>query len=132
MLYRGTIKPGLFYFAIVFAVGFGLGIVRVLWLVPRLGKRWAELLEMPLMFLAILLAAKWVTQRFSVPFALFERIVIGMVALSLMVCLEFTLVLWLQGLTLREYIGNRDPVSGIAYVIMLGVFGLLPCLVNRR
>ena len=37
------------YFLLVFLAGFGLGVVRTLWVVPALGERWAELIEIPLM-----------------------------------------------------------------------------------
>src|SRR6185503_11470140 len=40
---------GLLYFSGVFAAGFLLGAVRVLWAGPRIGERAAELLEVPLM-----------------------------------------------------------------------------------
>ena len=38
--------PGVFYFGLVFGTGFVLGPVRVLWLAPRVGERWAELIEL--------------------------------------------------------------------------------------
>jgi len=44
-----NLGTGLAYFAIVFAAGFALAPVRLLWLLPRVGERAAELLELPLM-----------------------------------------------------------------------------------
>jgi hypothetical protein len=43
-----------------------------------------------------------------------------------------TLVLWLQGLTIGEYLTNRDPVAGTAYLAMLGIFAIMPLLAARR
>lgn len=40
-------KSGVAYFGLVFGAGFLLGCIRVPFLVPRLGARVAELLEMP-------------------------------------------------------------------------------------
>ena len=44
-----TIRAGLVYFALVLGTGFMLGVVRVPFLAPRIGERWAELAEMPIM-----------------------------------------------------------------------------------
>jgi hypothetical protein len=38
-----VLKAGALYFALVFGAGFVLGSIRVLWLVPRIGERTAEL-----------------------------------------------------------------------------------------
>jgi type IV secretory pathway TrbD component len=61
-----------------------------------------------------------------------ERLAVGSVALGLMLVAEFTLVLWLRGLTIREYLASRDPVSGTVYYVMLGGFAIMPLLVARR
>jgi len=49
-----------------------------------------------------------------------------------MLVAEFTLVLWLRGLLMSEYLTSRDPVSGTVYYAMLGVFCIMPLLVARR
>jgi hypothetical protein len=38
------LKAGVLYFGTVFAAGFALGMVRVLWMVPQFGVRAAELI----------------------------------------------------------------------------------------
>ena len=55
-------KPAVLYFALVLGTGFALGTIRVAFLVPRLGERYAELLEMSFMFVAIVLAARYVVR----------------------------------------------------------------------
>lgn len=126
------LKAGVLYFALVFGTGFVLGPVRILWLVPRFGTRTAELMEMPVMLVVIVLAAQWIVRRFAVPPALSSRLGMGFIALALLLIAEFSLVLWLRGMTIAEYLANRDPVSGTVYYVTLGVFALMPRLVVRR
>ena len=97
-----NLKAGGLYFALVFGAGFVLGPIRILWAVPRFGTRMAELLETPIMFVVILVAARWVVRRFALPPGLTSRLGMGCVALGLLLAAEFTLVLWLQGLSIRE------------------------------
>ncbi len=128
---NGILIPGALYFAMVFGAGFALGPIRVLWLVPRFGARWPELMEMPVMLLVIVFAARWIATRFAPPSAT-ARLGIGVIALALTLTAEFTLVLGLRGLTPGEYLAARDPVSGAVYYAMLGVFAAMPLLVARR
>jgi hypothetical protein len=51
------LKAAMLYFAVVFGAGFVLGPFRILWVVPRLGTRMAELLEAPVMFVITIVAA---------------------------------------------------------------------------
>jgi hypothetical protein len=125
-------KAAALYFLAVFAVGFALGIVRVLWAAPRFGERAAELAEMPLMLAAIFAAAGWVVRRFAIPHAPSASIGVGLIALGFLLSAELTVVLGLRGLTFSEYVSTRDPVSGAAYFLMLVVFAVMPWLVARR
>jgi len=126
------LKAGIVYFALVFAAGFMLGPVRIFWVVPRVGTRIAELIETPIMLVIAILAARWIVQRFAVPFKVSNRLGMGSLAFALLVTAEFTLVLWLRGLTIREYLAGRDSVSGTVYYLTLIVFAIVPLLVARR
>ena len=125
------LKAGVLYFSLVFAAGFLLGSIRVPLLEPRLGARAAELLELPVMLLAIVAAARWVLRRLAVPASAAARLAMGGVALALMLAAEFGLVLSLRGMSIEQYLATRDPVSGTAYYLSLCVFALIPLAMRR-
>jgi hypothetical protein len=127
----GTLKAGVLYFALVFGAGFVLAPIRILWLVPRFGTRTAELMETPLMLAVIIVAARWVTRRLAPPSTSSKRLGVGLVALGLLLVAEFSVVLWLRGMTIREYLASRDPMAGTVYIVMLGLFAIMPLLVAR-
>lgn len=124
-----ALKAGVLYFALVFAVGFVLGAIRTLWVVPRVGTRTAELIEMPIMLAVAILVARWTVLRLSVPMIWSARFRMGCIALVLMLIAEFGFVLWIRGLSIKEYFAARDPVAGAAYYLMLVVFAIMPRLV---
>jgi hypothetical protein len=126
-----TVKAGLLYFAAVFGAGFVLGFVRVVWLVPRVGTRVAELLEVPVMLVIIVLAARWIVRRFRLAPSSPGRLRVGLIALGLMLVTEMSVVLRLQGMTIEQYLATRDHLAGTVYVVMLVVFALMPALVHR-
>lgn len=121
-----TIQAGLTYFALVFAAGFALGMIRVPFLVPRLGERTAELIELPFMAPVIVLAARFISQRFHLPARAWPRLGAGCLALAVLVAAEAVVALALEKRTLSEVIASRDPVSGVVFLVMLAVFALMP------
>lgn len=125
-------KAGVIYFALVFGAGFVLGTIRTLWIAPHVGTRIAELIEAPIMLVITIVAARWIVLRLAVPARRPARLAIGAIALGLLLFAEFGLVLWLRGISIKEYLATRDPVSGTVYYLMLGLFGLMPLLVARR
>jgi len=127
-----SLRAGGLYFALVFGAGFVLGTLRVLLVVPRLGARTAELIEAPFMLAVTVLAARWVVRRLAVPPAWTPRLAMGGIALGLLLAAEFTLVLGISGLSIREYFETLDPVSGTVYYLLLGVFALMPLFVIRK
>ena len=126
-----SLKAGALYFALVFCAGFALGTLRVLLLVPRLGARAAELIEAPFMLAVTVFAARWTARRLAVPPARAPRLAMGGIALGLLLAAEFTVVLGLRGISMREYVATLDPVSGTVYYMLLVVFAVMPLLVTR-
>jgi len=125
-------NAGFLYFAIVFGVGFALGAVRTVWIVPRMGTRIAELMKSPILLGVTIAAARWIVLRCRVPAQRAGRLGVGAIALGLLLFAEFGLVLWLRGISIKDYLATRDPVSGTIYYLMLALFGLMPLLVARK
>ena len=126
------LRGGLAYFALVFGAGFLLGSVRVTVLVPRLGVRTAELLEMPFMLVVIIAAARLVNRRFLGGRRFAGRLVAGLIALALLVTAELLLAVGLTGASVASYLASRDPVSGSVYVLMLVLFAFMPAMLGRN
>ena len=122
-------RLGLIYFLWVFAAGFLLGMVRVPLLVPRLGVRTAELLEMPIMAAVIVWASRRMARGNAASRG--ECLLAGGIALGLTLSAEIALTL-AQGKTVAEYVSGRDPVSGMVYAVLLVFFALAPALWPRR
>jgi hypothetical protein len=125
------LKAAACYCGLVLGTGFVLGMIRVPLLVPRLGERTAELIEMPVMFVAILVAARFILRRFHLP-TRSVRLQVGFLALALSIAAELALTAALQEQSIRAYLAGRDPVSGSVYLGMLLLFALMPLLLVRK
>lgn len=123
-----TVRAGLLYFATVLGTGFILGVFRVPFLVPRIGERWAELAEMPLMAAVIYLAAGHLLRRYPGIRTPSRSLGAGLLALALSVAAELGLATVLQNRSLAEFVGSRDKVSGSVYIALLLAFAVMPRL----
>jgi hypothetical protein len=92
----------------------------------------AELIEAPIMFVVTILAARWVVRRLAIPSATLRRVAVGFIALGLLLAAELAVILALRGPTIAEYFASRDPVAGTVYLVLLGIFAVMPLLVARR
>lgn len=122
------IRASFLYFALVMGAGFLLGSVRVLFVVPHLGERWAELAEMPIMAMVIFVAAGYILRRYPEVQTRGRALVVGFTALALSVSAELVLAVVLQSQSLAEYLASRDKISGSVYLVMLVAFALMPRL----
>ena len=123
---RKTVIAALVYFGLVLGTGFVLGMIRVPFIVPKIGERWAELAEMPIMATVIFISSGYILNRFPEIQTSTRSLIAGFLALALSICAELGLAVALQSETLVEYIASRDKVSGAVYVILLAFFALMP------
>lgn len=121
-----TLRAAVLYFAIVLGTGFLLGMFRVPVLVPRIGERWAELAEMPIMAVVIFFAAGYLLRRYPEICSPGRSLVAGFLALALSIAAELGLAMLLQDQSLSGFIASRDKVSGSVYVALLIVFAVMP------
>ncbi len=124
------LKPALLYFLLVFGTGFVLGVLRVSFILPQFGERWAELTEMPLMVGAIVFAARWLTRRNMEGRTTW--LAVGGIAAGLILMADLGVGVGLRGMSPVEALLQKDPVSGTAYYVAIALFGLMPWLVTRR
>lgn len=120
-----VVAAAVVYFACVFAAGFAFGAVRVPWLVPRLGERAAELLELPCMVVVVALVARW-RQRRTPALPPRQQLVVGGLAWLLLLAAECVLGAWLLGRSPAEVLLAHDPVSGLVYYAATILFALGP------
>ena len=125
------LKASLLYFAVVFGAGFVFGIIRTLWVVRRFGTRWAELMEMPIMLVVTIVTARQIVLELRIPSVPSARLAMGGIALGFLLFAEFGLVLWVRGLSIREYLATRDRVAGTVYYVLLGLFAIMPLFTAR-
>jgi S-adenosylmethionine synthetase len=121
----------LLYFVLVFGAGFVLGPIRVLLLEPHLGRRVAELLEMPIMLLVIWAAASWLTQRFTQNLPTQEQLSIGTLAVMGVLAADVAVGVFLREMTIAEVFLHRDTVLSVAYYGLLVLCALMPWLQAR-
>lgn len=125
-----TLKAGVIYFLLVFAVGWIMGPIRELWAVPHFGPTLGLLLEAVIMLIAMIISARWIIRRFHVPRTRPVTISMGPVALGLLVPAEIAGVLWVRGLPLKECLASFVNTPGVIPLVMFLLFAAMPTLVT--
>jgi hypothetical protein len=94
-------KPGLAaiaYWTLIFALGFVLGMVRVLWLAPLAGALPATALELPVMLAASWCVAGWLIRRYAIASS-GAALAMGVMAFALLLAAECLLAAAINGQT---------------------------------
>ena len=126
-----VLKAGAVYFLVMFGIGWILGPIRELWAVPRFGRLTGVLLEAVIMLIAMAVSVRWVIRRFRVKPTFGLTISMGVVALAILVPAELAGVVWVRGLSLREYLVSFMTIPGLVSLLMFLLFAAMPTLVTR-
>ena len=127
-----VLNAGAVYFLVALGAGCVLEIIRLQVVGLHLSERLAQIMEIPSHLLAMIIAARWVIDRFMLPPFPGLRLGVGLVALGLWLTMEWILVLPLHGLSLEEFLATKNQVIGTLPIVALGVLTVMPFLVGYR
>ncbi len=121
---------GIGYFALVFVVGFALGVLRGILLVPLVGELWAVAIELPVMLGVSWCVCGLLVTRMGVPPAVPSRLVMGGVAFALLLLAELGVSLLLLDRTPADHLATyaRPPNQfGLCAQLLFALFPLIRC-----
>jgi len=121
-------RPGLLYAIIVFACGFALGAIRVLYVAPKIGALAAVVIEAPIMLALSWRICRVAVRRFQVGPAILARAVMGVVAFFTLMACEFGLGVFFFHKTLGAIFYDYATAPGAVGLAAQFVFALIPIL----
>ena len=123
-----TVKAGVLYFAIVFAIGFVLGVIRTLFITPNLDALTSVAIELPVMLMACWVVCRRVIARQQVPPLLHLRLRMGIIAFSLLMIAELGLSMLLLGRSMPQHFALYETAPTLLGLIGQIAFALFPVL----
>lgn len=123
-------KAGLTYFALAFALGLLLGVVRTLFVadLPGAGRLIGVLIEIPIMLGASWIFSGFVIRRFAVAPTVHARLLMGAVAFVLLILAEMAVGVFLFGRSPSAHIALYREASYAIGLAAQVVFALMPLL----
>lgn len=122
------IKAGSVYFIVVFSVGFLLGTIRVLVLVPKLGEMLSALIELPIILTASWIICGWVITRFSVARVWQSRLTMGVTAFGLLMLAELLLSIIIFENGIGQHFNTYLSLNGALAIAGQLVFAAFPLI----
>ena len=119
------------YFFTLFALGFVLGTIRVIFVAPRVGELAATAAEVPVMLIAAYFACRWAIRRRQVPSAIAVRLAMVPWFLVLLFAFETVLGATLFGRSVAEQWTALGAPAGLVGISAQIIAALLPLFVGR-
>ena len=120
-------KAGGLYAIIVFAIGFILGTIRVLLVLPRLGQTAAVVIEAPMMLAASWFVCRWCVNRLDVRCTIPARSSMGLVAFLALMSLEVALGA-VFGRSLADQLAIYETLAGAIGLAAQAIFATFPVI----
>jgi hypothetical protein len=119
-------KAGALYAPTVFLIGFMLGTIRVLVIMPRIGEIGAVIIETPVILTASWFVSRWCVDRLDVPRRIGPRSLMGAVACVVLMTAEFALGGLVFGRPMGEQLAGYGSVPGVIGLAAQIVFAAFP------
>lgn len=127
-----NLSAAFLYSLAVFAAGFLLGALRVLFIAPALGELLAVLLELPLMLIISWFVCRAVTARMPVGDGVGARLAMGASAFVMLIVAEWALGVLAFGRSLSEIVAAYGEAAGFAGLLGQLGFAFIPLLQRPR
>lgn len=130
-----ALKAGVSYFALVFAAGFALGVMRVTIMAPRLGETGAIAFELPVMLALSWFVCAWLVRREAVLPTVPARLVMGVAAFTLLMAAEAAVAVFGFGRSLAQHLAgyrHANAQLGLAAQVAFASFPLLRLWLRPR
>lgn len=121
-----------FYFLVLFTLGFALGTIRVLFIAPLIGSLSATLMEVLLMLSAAYFICRWAIRRWEVPLTLSARGVMAVCFLVLLALFETLVGIALFRRTLTGTWSGLATQHGLIGLLAQSTAALLPLVVGTK
>lgn len=119
------LRAAIAYWAIVFALGFMLGTIRVLWIAPLVDLLPATVIELPVMLGASWWAAGWLMRHFAITRA-GAALAMGGLAFALLMGAECALAVMLLGESPAQWLAGLRQTHAAVGLAGQVVFALMP------
>jgi uncharacterized membrane protein YjdF len=126
---RQRIFDGIIYGAAMFGVGFALGTVRQLLMLPHIGLTTALAIEVPIIVALSVLVAKWISTRRSRRDTGFGYVATGVAGLATLLAAEELLSRLVNGRSVYAVWADFPAIATAINIVGLAFFTLMPWLV---
>lgn len=127
---KRALIAGAAYFLMLFALGFVLGTIRVIFVTPIFGELAATMAEVPVMLMAAFFTCRWTLQHWQVPRTIGTRWTMVLWFLALLVVFETFLGTALFGRSLTEQWAALTKPAGMLGLSAQIAAALLPVFIN--
>jgi hypothetical protein len=124
--WRTASRAGIAYTLVVFVFAFAVGVIRVTLIAPRLGALLAVILEGPIVLAVSWRVSGWCNRHFKVSCDPHARVLMGVVAFSVLMLLELGVSVVAFGETLEHYFAKYASTPGVVGLAMQGGFATIP------
>jgi hypothetical protein len=123
-----VVKAAVCYFAIVFAVGFFFGVLRVLVVAPAIGELAATTAELTILLFFSWVICTFLVRRFEIASSLPRRLAMGAIAFSILMLCELAFSTLLFNQTVIEYFAQFNSLAAMLGLAGQVMFAAIPVL----